>query len=130
MGWSSIIYMSALSSSDIQIHEAMQIDGANRFQRVIHADFPCVLPTAIILLILNAGSIMNIGYEKVYLMQNNMNLSASEVISTHVYKVGLQGATADYAYGAAVGLFNSVINFALLVIINWISRRVSATSLW
>lgn len=130
MGWSSIIYMSALSSSDIQIHEAMQIDGANRFQRVLHADFPCVLPTAIILLILNAGSIMNIGYEKVYLMQNNMNLSASEVISTHVFKVGLQGATADYAYGAAVGLFNSVINFALLVVINWISRRVSATSLW
>ena len=73
---------------------------------------------------------MNIGYEKVYLMQNNMNLSASEVISTHVYKVGLQGATADYAYGSAVGLFNSVINFALLVVINWISRRVSATSLW
>ena len=130
MGWSSIIYMAALSLVDASLHEAAEIDGASRFQRCIYIDFPCILPTATILLIMNAGNIMSVGFEKVFLMQNSLNLSTSEVISTYVYKVSLTASGSDFSYGTAIGLFNSVINLMLLVIVNFISKRLTENSLW
>ena len=130
MGWSSILYMAALSSVDASLHEAAEIDGASRFQRCIYIDFPCILPTATILLIMNAGNIMSVGFEKVFLMQNSLNLSTSEVISTYVYKVSLTASGSDFSYGTAIGLFNSVINLMLLVIVNFISKRLTENSLW
>ncbi len=128
MGWGAIIYIAALSGVDMQLHEAAQIDGASRFKRVIYIDLPCILPTAAIMLIMRAGSVMSIGFEKVYLMQNSVNLSASEIISTYVYKVGLQDS--DFSYSTAIGLFNSVINLALLLVVNGITKRLSSTSLF
>ena len=130
MGWSSIIYMAALSSVDSSLHEAAEIDGASRFQRCIYIDFPSILPTATILLIMNAGNIMSVGFEKVYLMQNSLNLATSEVISTYVYKVSLTASGSDFSYGTAIGLFNSLVNMTLLVLVNFISKRVTETSLW
>lgn len=130
IGWSSIIYIAALSSVDDELHEAAQIDGASRWQRVLHIDFPSILPTATIMLILDAGGIMNVGFEKVYLMQNALNISRSEVISTYVYKVGMQIAGGDFAFATAIGLFNSVINFILLVFVNSLTKKLSSTSLW
>lgn len=129
MGWSTIIYIAALSSSDTELHEAMLVDGATRFQRIIHLDFPCILPTATILLILNSGAIMNVGFEKAFLLQNELNMVASEVISTHVYKVGLTGMS-DFSYATAIGLFNSIINFTLLVIVNAFAKKTGNTSLF
>ena len=130
MGWSSIIYLAALSSVDPELHEAALIDGASRFQRVRYIDFPSILPTATILLIMNSGQIMNIGFEKVFLMQNNLNLRASEVISTYVYKVGLASSMQDFSYATAIGLFNSLVNFSLIIIVNQIAKRVSGEGLW
>lgn len=128
MGWGAIIYIAALSSVDTQLHEAAEIDGAGRLKRVIHIDLPCILPTAAIMLIMRAGSVMSIGFEKVYLMQNNVNLAYSEIISTYVYKVGLQDS--DFSYSTAIGLFNSVVNLTLLFVVNTITRRLSDTSLF
>lgn len=130
LGWNSIIYIAALSSVDASLHEAAEIDGASRLQRVLHIDFPSILPTAITLLILSAGNIMNVGFEKVYLMQNSLNLSTSEVISTYVYKVGMSIGSGDFAFATAIGLFNAVINFTFLIAVNFISKRVGETSLW
>ena len=130
MGWNSIIYMAALAGVDAELHEAAQMDGASKFQRILHIDLPSILPTAIMLLILNAGSIMNIGFEKAFLMQNNLNLRSSEVISTYVYKMGLESATGDYGYATAIGLFNSVINLILIVSVNAVSKKVPEQSLW
>jgi putative aldouronate transport system permease protein len=135
-GWNSIVYIAALSSVSEELHDAAQIDGASRFQRMLHIDFPGILPVMTIMLILRTGSIMSIGFEKIYLMQNALNISASEVISTYVYKVGF-GATGygtaalpDYAYATAIGLFNSVINLTLISSTNFLSRRMGDTSLW
>ena len=130
MGWNSIIYMAALAGVDAELHEAAQMDGASKFQRILHIDLPSILPTAIMLLILYAGSIMNIGFEKAFLMQNNLNLRSSEVISTYVYKMGLESATGDYGYATAIGLFNSVINLILIVSVNAVSKKVTEQSLW
>lgn len=130
LGWSSIIYIAALSGVDEELHEAAMVDGASRFQRVLHIDFPAILPTVTIMLILNAGSIMGVGFEKAYLMQNTLNLSSSEIISTYVYKIGLVVGTGDFSYSTAIGLFNSIINFLLLVTVNSISRKVSDSSLF
>lgn len=127
-GWDSIIYLAALSGVDIALYEAAMIDGANRFQRVVHIDIPCILPTIVILLILTAGNVMNVGFEKVFLMQNDLNLPVTEVIPTYVYKIGLRSM--QYSYSAAVGLFNTVVNFILLVLVNTVSKRVGETSLW
>ena len=129
LGWNSIIYMAALSGVDMELHESAQIDGASRFQRVMHIDLPAILPTACILLIMNAGSIMNVGFEKVLLLQNDLNRSRSEVISTYVYKVGLMSG-GDFSYATAVGLFNSVINFTLLILVNYAGKKLGETSLW
>jgi putative aldouronate transport system permease protein len=131
MGWSSIIYLAALSAVNPEMHEAAEIDGATRFQRVLHIDFPAILPTVVIMLILNSGSIMSVGFEKIYLMQNDLNLIHSEVISTYVYKVGISSSTvSDYSYSTAISLFNSVVNMSMLVLVNWISRKVNDVSLW
>ena len=130
-GYSAIIYLAALSSVSDELHEASQIDGASRFQRVIHVDFPAILPTVTIMLILRMGSIMNVGFEKVYLMQNPMNISVSEIISTFVYKKGLgSGMSNDYSYAAAIDIFNSVINLILISSVNAISDKLGETSLW
>lgn len=128
MGWSAIIYLAALSGIDPQQHEAAVIDGANRFERIWHINIPGILPTIIILLILDMGSIMNVGFEKIYLMQNPLNFEASDVISTYVYRTGL--IDADFSFSTAVGLFNSIINFIILVIVNIISGKASEISLW
>ncbi|WP_274364366.1 ABC transporter permease [Paenibacillus thermotolerans] len=128
MGWSSIIYLAALAGVDHQLHEAARVDGANRLQRIWHINIPSIMPTIIILLILNLGSVMAVGFEKVFLMQNNLNLQSSDIIATYVYRSGILDA--EYSFSAAVGLFNSVVNFVLLVIVNFISKRVSETSLW
>ena len=130
MGWSAIIYISALSSIDPTLHEAAIVDGASRFRRILHVDIPGILPTIIILLILSAGSIMNVGFEKVFLMQNATNTEYSEVISTLIYKTGIQASIPNYSYSTAIGLFNNIVNFILLVAVNTFSRRVGETSLW
>jgi len=128
MGWGSVIYFSVLSGIDTSIHEAAYIDGASKLQRIIHIDIPSIMPTMTIMLILNCGSILSVGYEKIYLLQNSLNLSMSEVISTYVYKMGLLNA--DFSYSAAIGLFNSLVNLVLLVLVNTVARRVGETSLW
>lgn len=130
-GYNSIIYLAALTNVSPDLHEAAEVDGASRLQRLIHVDFPALLPTITIMLILRMGAIMSIGFEKTYLMQNSLNLSRSEIISTFVYKKGLaSGAANDYSYSAAVGMFNSVVNLVLIVGVNWISRKISENSLW
>lgn len=127
-GWSSIIYMAALSGIDPQLHEAATIDGASRLQRVWHINLPGILPTAVILLIMNCGSLMSIGFEKAFLLMNDLNRAAAEIISTFVYQRGL--IDRNYSSAAAIGLFNSVINLILLFVVNTIARRISDTSLW
>jgi putative aldouronate transport system permease protein len=128
IGWNSIIYIAVLVGVNQELHEAATVDGANKLQRIWHIDLVTLLPTAVVLLIMNLGSVMNIGFEKVYLMQNNMNLGVSEIISTYVYKVGIQGA--QYSYATAIGLFNNIINFILLVIVNRAARIFTGNSLW
>ena len=128
MGYSAVIYIAALSNVDPQLYEAAIIDGVNRFQKIIHIDVPAILPTIILMLIMALGNVMSIGAEKVYLMQNNLNLSTSEIISTYVYKIGL--INGQFSLSTAVGLFNSVINFILIVTVNTIARRLGDTSLW
>ncbi|UKS28512.1 ABC transporter permease subunit [Paenibacillus sp. HWE-109] len=127
-GYASVIYIAALAGVDPHMYEAAKVDGASRFQRMIHIDLPSIMPTAVILLILNAGQIMNVGFEKVYLMQNAINVGTSEVISTYVYKMGLVGA--NFSFSAAVGLFNSIVNLLLLIVVNYVARKNSETSLW
>jgi putative aldouronate transport system permease protein len=128
VGYSSIIYLAALSSVDVELYDAGRMDGMNLLQKIRYIDIPAITPTIVILFILNAARIMSVGFEKVYLMQNPLNLSTSDVINTYVYRVGLQNA--NYSLGTAVGLFTSVINLILLVSLNRISRMVSETSLW
>jgi putative aldouronate transport system permease protein len=128
MGYNSVIYIAALSAIDPALYEAATIDGAGKFQKILFIDLPGIAPTIIILLILNCGHIMNVGYEKILLMQNNLNLPASDVISTYVYRMGLEQA--QYSFSTAVGLFNSVINAVLLVLVNQAARKLGETSLW
>lgn len=129
-GYSSIIYIAALAGVDISLHEAARIDGASRLQRVRYIDLPCILPTVSIMLILAVGNIMNVGFEKVLLMQNSLNMSYSEVISTHVYKVGLAAGITDFSYSTAIGLFNSIINFIMLIVANWSSKKASGNGIF
>lgn len=130
-GYSSIIYIAALTNVSSELHEAAEIDGASRFQRILHVEIPAILPIITIMLILRTGSVMSIGFEKVFLMQNTLNISASEIISTFVYKKGLaSGAANDYSYSAAIGMFNSLVNLILLTTVNTAARRMSDNSLW
>lgn len=128
MGYSAVIYLAALSGIDPSLYEAAKVDGANRFQKILNVDLPGILPAAVIILILSVGNIMAIGFEKIYLLQNPLNLSTSEIISTYVYKMGLLNA--NYSFATAVGLFNSLINLILLLVVNTIAKRLSNTSLW
>ncbi len=127
-GWGSIIYLANLAGVDMQLHEAATVDGATRVQRIWHINLPHIMPTIVIMLILSMGSIMSVGFEKVFLLQNPLNLESSEVIATYVYKTGIMGAR--YGFSSAVGLFNAVVNFILLVVVNKISRKLNETSLW
>jgi putative aldouronate transport system permease protein len=128
-GWSSIIYLAALSGVDPQLHEAAVVDGASRFQRIIHIDFPAIFPTVSMLLILSIGNLMSVGYEKALLMQTGANLATSEIVATYVYRIGFVGS-GEYGYATAIGLFNALINVILLVFANTMSRRFSKNSLW
>ena len=127
MGYGSIIYIAALAGIDPSLHEAAMVDGASKIKRIWHIDLPGIMPTITILLILNVGSLMNVGYEKVLLLQNDLNMSASDIIATYVYRQGLEGA--QYSFSAAVGLFNSVVNTILLVSVNFITKKLGETSL-
>lgn len=127
-GWNSIIYLAALSSVDTQLYDAARIDGANRWQIIRYVELPTLVPTMIILLILNMGGILNTGFEKIFLMQNTRNLPVSEVISTYVYKIGI--LSSQFSYSTAIGLFNTLINFIFLVATNALARRYSDSSLW
>ena len=129
-GWSAIVYLSALSSVDPGLHEAALVDGANRFQRMWYIVIPCLLPTIAIMLTLRMGSIMSVGFEKAFLMQNDLNIRASEIISTYVYKTGLASAAPDYSYSSAIGLFNSAINLVLISIVNYVNAKINEISLW
>jgi putative aldouronate transport system permease protein len=129
MGYNSIIYIAALSSIDQELHEAAVIDGANRIKRMFYIDLPGLIPTIVILLILNSGFIMNVGFEKAFLMQNPINLPASEIISTYVYKVSLASAAPDFSYSTAIGLFNSIINMIILLIVNSVAKKTTQTNL-
>lgn len=128
MGWNSIIYIAALAGIDPTLYEAGRVDGASRWQMLIRITLPCILPTVSIMLILQCGRLMSLGYEKIYLMQNDLNIAASEVISTYVYKSGL--INQEYSFSTAVGLFNSVINCILLFTVNFITSRLSDTSIF
>ena len=128
VGWDSIIYIAALSSVDPSLYEAATVDGATNLQKIKSVDIPMLVPTAVIMLIMRFGSLMSLGFEKVYLMQNDLNLTASEVISTYVYKIGI--INVQYSYSAAINLFSTVINFILLILVNQISKKVSDNSLW
>ncbi|MEE1649902.1 ABC transporter permease subunit [Brachybacterium sp. J144] len=127
-GWNSIIYLAALAGVNTQLYEAARIDGATRFQIIRHVDIPALVPTMIILLILNMGGVLNTGFEKVFLMQNTLNLPVSEVIATYTYKIGI--LSSQFSYSTAIGLFNTIINFGFLVLANQIAKRASDTSLW
>lgn len=128
MGWSSIIYLAALSAIDPQLHDAAEVDGASKLRRIWHINLPGIKSTIIILLILHSGKILGVGFEKVFLMQNELNMNSSDVIATHVYRTGI--IDAQYSYSAAVGLFESIINFIMLLMVNFISKKVNETSLW
>jgi len=129
-GWGTIIYLAALSSVSPEIHEAATIDGASRLQRIWHVDLPGIMPTIVTLLILNMGSIMGIGFEKIFLMQNPLNISSSEVISTYVYSVSLASSAPNYSFATAIGFFNSFVNLILIMTVNQIAKKVGQTSLW
>jgi len=127
-GYAAVIYLAALAGIDITLYEAARVDGASRIQKIINVDLPGILPTAMIILVLGVGNIMAVGFEKAFLLQNPLNLSTSEIISTYVYKTGLLNA--DYSIATAVGLFNSVINLVLLLGVNFFIKRVSGNGLW
>ena len=124
LGWDAIIYTAALTGVPLELHEAAKVDGASRFRRIIHVDLPCILPTAGMMFILKCGSVLSVGFEKAYLLQSNLNLGTSEVISTYVYKAGM-GSFRDFSFGAAIGLFNAAVNLAMIILANTISKKIS-----
>ncbi|MET7281643.1 ABC transporter permease subunit [Kribbella sp. NPDC005582] len=127
-GYSAVIYLAALAGIDPALHESARIDGASRLQRIRNVDLPGIMPTAVIILILGVGNIMSIGFEKAFLLQNPLNQSQSEIIATYVYKTGLLNA--DFSMATAIGLFNSVVNLALLVVVNFVAKRITGNGLW
>lgn len=127
VGWDSILYIATLSAIDPTLYEAATMDGASKWKRMIHIDVPALLPTATIMFILRMGSVMSVGFEKIYLLQNTLNSSTSEIISTYVYKMGL--VSNQYSLSSAIGLFNNVINLVLLLLVNYTSNKLSDTSL-
>lgn len=128
IGWNSIIYIAALSGVSPELIEASIIDGANRYHVIWYINIPTIMPTVITLLILSCGSLLSVGFEKVYLLQNALNLEASEIISTYTYQIGLVGG--QFSYSSAIGLFNNIVNVTLLSIVNVVSKKLSGTSIW
>jgi len=128
MGYSAIVYLAALSGVPLDLYEAAKVDGASKMRKILSVDLPYIAPTIITLFILNAGSILSVGFEKIYLMQNNFNTPVSEVISTYVYKVGILNNS--FSFSTAVGLFNSVVNLVMLLVVNQLSRRISDVSVF
>lgn len=128
VGYNSVIYIAALAGVSKELQEAAVVDGASRWKRIWHVDLPSIRPQIVILLIFNVGNILNIGYEKIYLMQNDLNIQKSEIISTFVYKVGL--VNADYGFSTAIGLFNALISIVLIAIANMIAKKTAETSIW
>lgn len=127
-GYNAVIYIAALAGVSPELHEAATMDGANRVQRIWHIDIPSILPTIVILLVLRCGRIMSVGFQKAYLLQNDLNLGVSEIIATYVYKMGLQKG--QYSLSTAVGLFNNIINFLLVISVNKISDKLTGSGLW
>lgn len=127
-GYSSILYLAALSGVSPELHEAAIMDGASRIKRVWHIDLPTILPTVVLMLIMNLGKVMNLGYEKVYLMQNDLNISMSEVISTYVYKVGLKQS--NYSFSTAIGLMNTIVSLILVSASNYTAKKLTGNSMW
>ena len=127
-GWGSIIYLATLSTVDVGLYESATIDGANRFQRMLHVSFPGLLPIIIVQLIMRVGNILTTGFEKVFLLYSPLTYDTADIISTYIYRQGLE--LSNYSYGTAVGLFNSVVNLIILVMANYISRMVTEESLW
>jgi len=127
-GYSAVIYLAALSGVDPSLYEAARVDGATRLQKIWHVDLPSIMPTAVIILVLAVGNIMAIGFEKAFLLQNPINLSASEIIATYVYKTGL--INADFSQATAIGLLNSVVNLVLLVFVNFVAKRLTGSGVW
>ncbi|MDL2232287.1 ABC transporter permease subunit [Ruminococcaceae bacterium OttesenSCG-928-L11] len=128
VGYNAIIYIAALSGISPELHEAAKVDGATIWQRIWNVDIPGILPTAVILLIMNSANILSVGFEKVFLLQNPLNTRASDVISTYVYRIGM--VNMEYSLSTAVGLFQSVVSLTMLILVNRISRKLSDTSLW
>ncbi|MFD2115150.1 ABC transporter permease [Paenibacillus yanchengensis] len=130
VGFSCIIYLAALSSIDQSLHEAAVVDGASKLRRMWNIDLPGILPIIVILLILDVGKMLEIGFEKVFLMQNPMNLRTSEIIDTYVYKIGLASPVVNFSYSSAIGLFKNIINLILLLVVNRTARKMGQSSLW
>ena len=128
IGWGTIIYLAALSGVSSELVEAARIDGANRLDIIWHVNIPTILPTIIIMLILSCGSVLSVGFEKIFLLQNPLNLERSQVISTYVYTAGIRDG--QFSYSSAIGLFNNVVNITLLLIVNWICKRSSSIGIW
>lgn len=128
IGWNSIIYISALAGVSSELVEAAEVDGAGRLGVIWHVYIPSILPTIAIMLILSCGNVLSVGFEKVFLMQNSLNLSASQVISTYVYEIGLKGG--QFSYSSAIGLFNNVISVVLIGVVNWITKKLTGSGIW
>ena len=130
MGFSSIIYLAVLSTIDPALHEAAVVDGANRLQRIRYIDMPGLLPTAMVLLVLSTGRVLEVAFEKVFLMQSPLNLGVAEVINTYVYKVGLLSPILDFSYSTAIGLLKGIVGLLLLITVNHAARRLTQNSVW
>lgn len=130
LGWGAIIYVGTLANVDENLHEAAVLDGANRFQRIIHINLPTIIPIMTIMFIMNVGNLLNVGFEKVYLMQTAGNMSASRIITTYTYEVSLQSNIPQFSYATAIGIFNMIVNLILLVVSNIICKKTNGTSLW
>lgn len=128
VGWGTIIYLAALSGVSQELIESAKIDGANRFQIIRHVNIPCIMPTIIIMFIMSTGNILSVGFEKIFLLQNNLNLETSRVLSTYVYEIGLLGG--QFSYSTAIGLFNNLANIVMLFIANKIAKKVSGIGIW
>ena len=127
-GWGTIIYLAALAGVPQELIEAAKIDGANRVQVIRHINIPCIMPTVTICLIMSTGGLLALGFEKIFLLQNSLNHDASMVISTYVYNIGLVGG--QFSYSAAIGLFNTVVNLFILMIVNMVTKKISGTGIW
>lgn len=127
-GWGTIIYLSALSGVPGELVEAARIDGASRLQVIRHINVPCILPTIVIMFIMTTGSVLSVGFEKIFLLQNDLNMEVSRVISTYVYEIGLEGG--QFSYSTAIGLFNNVVNVIVILTVNRIAKKVSGIGIW